>query len=244
MALMQNLLATAITAKAGSTCTADINGVETVVQVARELTVAAGDIIAVQRYGPTWVATGRLYAAAPIAPPSPKPPPTKPTTVTGKTTFSPYETRSYRPNYGWRDDTTDVYHGQYGGWGNHTGCAFYRGAPRSLDGSVVTAATIQVRRPSGTGGSYAAQPVTMRLMTNATRPGGAPTLTSSTTGPSIAAGATRTFTIPDSWGQALVDGSAGGLAFFDADGSPYTIFAGKGTWSPAFSLTISWRRTT
>ncbi|MEE3918179.1 hypothetical protein V2I01_04775 [Micromonospora sp. BRA006-A] len=40
----------------------------------------------------------------------------------------------------------------------------------------------------------------------------------------------------------MVDGTAGGLAVYDSSGSPYVRFAGRGSWSPAFTLAISWRR--
>lgn len=243
MATLQNLLVVAKSTVSGSTCTADINGVDTVIQVARGLVVAVGDVLTVSRYGSTWVANSRLYAVSPVViDPVNQAPPTKPTTVTGRTSFSPFETRSYRSS-GWRTETTDVYHGQYGGWGNHTGCAFYKRAPRSLDGATVTRATVKARRPSGTGGSYAAGATKLWLISNSVRPAGAPTIIGSdTSGPNIGAGQTATVTIPDSFGQALVDGTAGGLALFDSDGSPYTIFAGKGTWSPAFTLTLDWYR--
>lgn len=243
MPTLNTPLAVALSTVSGSTATFNINGIPTTAQVVRGLSVAVGDVCILHRAGSTWVASARLYAVSPVPDATqPAVPITKPEVVTGTSTFAPYETRSYRPTFGWRSDNTNVYHGQYGGMGNHTGCAFYRRAPRSLDGATVTNATIQVRRPAGTGASYAAQATTLRLMTNATRPAGAPTLTSTTAGPSIAAGATKVYTLPDSWGQALVDGTAGGIAFFDASGSPYTIFAGKGTWSPAFSLTLKWRR--
>lgn len=241
---MSGILATATTSKSvASTVTATVNGVETLVQVARDLTVAAGDVLLVVRVGAQWFAVARYFPAAIVDLPSnDRPPDPKPVVTTGSLVVSPVETRSYRPTYGWRTDTTDVYQGQYGGWGNHTGCAFYGAKPRSLAGATVTSATVKVRRPGGTGSTYAAVGTTMRLMTQATRPGGAPTLTSSTAGPSIKAGADTTFTIPDSWAQAMVDGTAGGIAFFDSDGSPYIIFAGRGSWSPAFTLTINWRR--
>lgn len=241
---MSTSLATALTAKSGTTCTADVNGITTTVQVARDLAVAAGDVILVTKIGAQWFASARAFAAAPPPPAvgdeNQAPPPPKPVVTTGSLVVSPVETRSWRPIYsGWRDND-DVYQGEYGGQGNHTGCAFYGTKPRSLAGATVTKATIKVKRLSG--GTYAAQATTMRLMTNATRPGGAPTLGSSTAGPSLAVGDTATFTIPDSWAQALVDGTAGGVAFYDADGSPYVRFAGRGSWSPAFTLTINWRR--
>lgn len=238
---MSALLATATAAKSGTTVTATVNGTETTVQVARDLAVAAGDVVIVERIGAEWFAIGRAFSAAPAATNPEAPPEPRPPVTTGTLVVSPVETRSYRASFGWRTDNADVYQGQYGGWGVHTGCAFYGGKPRSLAGATVTDARIRVRRL--TAGAYAAQATTLRLVTQATRPGGAPTLTSSTAGPSLAVGATNnSFAVPDAWVQAMVAGTAGGLAIYDADGSPYVRLAGRGSWSPAFTLTISWRR--
>lgn len=234
------LTATATAAKTGSTVTCTVGGTEITVEVARDLTVAAGDILLVLRQGAAWWAVQRLYTAPPTPPEdnavAPDP---KPAVVTGSLVVSPVETRSYRG--GWRTDTTDVRQGQYGGWGNHTGCAFYGAKPRSLAGSTVTAATIKVRRISG--GVFAATGTTLRLVTQAYKPLGAPTLGSSTAGPALAVGKTDgSFDIPTAWAQAMVDATAGGLAVYDAGGSPYVVFAGRGDWSPAWTMTITWRR--
>ena len=239
---MSGILATATAAKSGSTVAAIVNGTETVVQVARDLTVAAGDVLLVERVGAQWFALVRLFAtAAPPVEEQQRPPDPKPAVVTGTLVVSPVETRSYRPSYGWRTDNTDVYQGQYGGWGNHTGTVFYGSKPRSLAGATVTDAKIRVKRLSA--GAYSAQSTTMRLVTQATRPGGAPTLTSSTSGPSLAVGSTaNAFDVPTAWAQAMVNGTAGGLAFYDSGGSPYVRLAGRSSWSAAFTLTISWRR--
>ncbi|MDG4790367.1 hypothetical protein O7626_31360 [Micromonospora sp. WMMD1102] len=235
------LLATATANKSGSTVTALVNGISTTVQVARDLTVASGDVVVVQRVGAQWFAFARAYSAAPAATDPEGSPQPKPSVTTGTLVVSPVETRSYRSSYGWRTDNTDVYQGEYGGWGNHIGAVFYGSKPRSLDGATVTDARIRVRRISA--GTYAAQSTSMRLMTEATRPSGSPTLTSSSAGPSLAVGATASaFDIPTSWAQAFVNGTAGGIAFYDSDGSPYVRFAGRGSWSPAFTLTITWRR--
>lgn len=237
------ILATSKGAKSGSTVSATVNDTDVTVQVARDLTVAAGDVLVIQRVGAQWFALGRAYAAAttPALDPVVPAPTPKPSVVYGTLIVSPVETRSYRTTYGWRDDNTDVYQGEYGGWGNHTGSVFYGSKPRSLSGATVLSANIKVRRIQA--GIYAAQTTTMRLMTNATRPAGTPTLTSTTTGPSLAVGQTDySFDIPTAWAQEMVDGTAGGLAFFIAGGSPYVRFAGRGTWSPAFTLTINWRR--
>jgi hypothetical protein len=235
-------LVTATAAKTGSTTTAVVDGTTVTIQVARDLTVAAGDVLLVLRYGSQWFAVARGFTAAPTAPENDTAPDPKPAVVTGTLSVSPVETRSYRSG-GWRFDNDDVYEGQYGGNGNHTGAVFYGGKPRSLAGATVLGASIRVRRSSG-GGAYAAQPTIMRLMTQATRPGGAVTLGASTAGPSLKRGETvSAFTIPDSWAQAMVDGTAGGLAFYDADGSPYVILDGRGSYGPAFTMSIRWQRT-
>jgi hypothetical protein len=235
--------ATAVTAKSGSTCTADIAGVTTTIQVARDVTVAAGDALLVLKAGPLWVAVCRLYAAAPAAPAEPPaaPPDPKPSVTTGKLVVAPVATGTYRDGK-WRTDDDDLRQGKYGGYGNNTGAAFYGTKPQSLSGATVTRATIRVRRPDA-GGANAKQATTLRLVTQIKKPGGAPTLTSSTSGPNLRRGSTDdSFDIPTSWAQAMVDGTAGGLAIFDSSGSPYVILSGRGDWSPAFTLTIYWQR--
>ena len=236
------LLATATAAKAGSTVTALVNGIVSTVSVARDLSVSSGDVIVVTKVGSQWFALGRAYAAAPASPVNQPGPVPQPPGGTGTLSVAPVETRSYQSG-AWRTWDTSVFQGQYGGTGNRTGCAFYGSAPRSLAGATVLSAYIQVRRKSG--GAYAAQATTMRLMTNATRPAGAPTLTSSTAGPTLAVGtgpAAPGFYIPASWAQSMVDGTAGGLAFFVAGGSPYVQLSGTADWGPAFTMTINWQR--
>lgn len=230
----------ATAAKTGGTVTVDVGGYTVTALANRDVTFAAGDLVIIAKVGSQWHVLTRFGTAAitdpPISEPAPNP---KPPTTTGTLTVSPVETRSYRGS--WRTDNTDVYQGEYAGNGNHTGAVFYGTKLRSLAGATVLDAKLKVRRNSA--GIYAAQATTMRLMTNATRPAGAPTLTSTTTGPSLAVGATdNAFDVPNSWVQAMVDGTAGGIAFFDADGSPYVRFAGRGSWSPAFTLTVDWQR--
>jgi len=243
---MSALLATAIEAKTGSTVQATVNDTTVTVEVARDLTVAAGDVLLVQRVGSQWFATSRHFAAATTPPETVEPaPPPKPATVSGRLVVAPVETRSYRPTGpgpDWRTDEDAVWQGEYGGYGNNTGCVFYGTKPRSLAGATITSAIIVARRLKG--GVYAAQATTMRLMTNAVRPAGAPTLqVASTSGPSLPVGGTTyAFFIANSWAQAMVDGTAGGLAFFVSGGSPYVKFAGRGAWSPAFTLTMNWTR--
>lgn len=233
-----DLLAT-VTVTGSTTVTANVNGTATVVNKLDHVTAVVGDVILVTKVGAQWFTVGK-WGTAPAAVENEPAPEPKPTVTDGLRVVSPVETRSYR-NSSWRTDNDIVYQGEYGGGGNHTGAVFYGTTPRSLTGATVTSATIKVKRISG--GTYAPQATTMRLMTQATKPGGAPTLTSTTSGPSLAVGATTdSFAIPTSWAQAMVDGTAGGLAFFDSDGSPYVKFAGRGDWSPAFTLTINYTR--
>lgn len=236
-------IAIAAGAKASGLLTVAIGGIQVAVQANRDVTFAAGDRVLITRTGGTWVAVCRLDTAATGGDPdnpSPTPPPPRPTTVTGTKVLTPAETRS-RQSSKWRTDNDDVYQGQYGGQGNHIGCAFYGNGPRSLSGATVTAAYVQLRRKSA-GGVTAAQDTTFRLVTEKFRPSGAPTLGSSTDGPNLKWGQTTRFTLPTSWGQALVDGTAGGLAIYEADGAPYVILDGRGRYSASFQLTLKWSR--
>ena len=210
--------------------------------VARGVTLAIGDVVLVHRQGSARWVTSVLYAAAPPPPPDVNDPPPipKPVVVTGTLVVAAVETRSYRSGK-WRTDTDDLVQGVTPGQGNSTGCAFYGNKPRSLAGATVTKATIRVQRIRA--GDFAARTSTLRLMTQKTRPSGAPTLTSSTSGPSLAVGKTDTaFTIPTSWAQAMVDGTSGGLAVFDGSGDPYIRYSGRSTYGPTFTLTIRWTR--
>jgi hypothetical protein len=230
-------------AKSAGLLTVTVGGVPIIMQANRDVTFAAGDRVAVVKANGIWIAVCRLDAGT-VAdqPDNPPPPPPKPTVVTGTKVFSPVETRSYRTVFGgWRTDTDDVYQGQFGGNGNHTGCAFYGNGPRSLAGATVTGASVKLKRKSA-GGVTAAQDTTFWLITQRTRPSGAPTRGASTDGPNLRWGQAGTFTIPTSWAQAMVDGTAGGLGIFESDGAPYVILDGRGAYGASFQLTIKWRR--
>src|SRR6187549_1537104 len=209
----------------------------------RDVTVAVGDVVYGLRHGQEIIILGRLYGAAPAAieaEDTSTPPAPQPETVTGTLIVAPVETRSYRPNWGWRKDNDDVYQGEYTN-GNHTGCAFYGNKPRSIAGATVTSASIRAKR--GMGGDYAARQTTLRRITNKTKPSGAPTLIAGEwDGPYLAVNKTdTTISLPVSWGQDLVDGAAGGLAIYESDGSPYVKLEGRGGYSSSFVLTLKWK---
>jgi len=230
---------TATTVKTGSVASFNVQGAIVQLEVARDLTIAIGDVCLVQRVGSQWTVLQRLYAAAPADPGNPVLPNPQPPTVDGVLLVPAVETRSYRNE--WITAHDDTLQGDFAGAGNYTGAAFYGSAARSLDGATITDATLLVRR-KGSGGLPAAQTATLRLVTESTRPAGAPTLTSSATGPSLAWGEQAAFPVPTSWIDELAAGTAGGLAIFDGDGSPYMALDGRGALPSAWTLTISWTR--
>lgn len=233
--------AIAVTSKIGSTCVADVGGYEVTVQVSRDLTVVAGDGLLVAKAGHEWFVVGRTSTAPPAPPavklpPSPYRPPSS-----GRTIISPVQTGSWT-GARWRTDTFDTIQGAIGGSGNHTGVAFYGNKPRSLGGATVTDAWIRLRRDKK-GGTNKAKDTTLWLVTESTRPAGAPTRTLSTDGPNLNLKEVRDkVAIPNAWAQAMVNGTAGGLAVYRSTGVPYVIMEGRGGWGPAWTLVISWKR--
>lgn len=263
------LIAQATSTVTSGACTAKIDNVEFATRVVSGLTIAVGDQLLIVRHGSVrWaigvtkpapavapVPTPDPLAADPPQPPAPPPgappppavPKPKPVVTTGVLVCPAIQTADYR-NGKWRDDigpitSTDLYQGRYAGssYGRNTGVAFYGTKPRSLAGATVTKAIIRVRRLQA--GDFAARTPTLRLVSQATRPGGAPTLNESTSGPSLRVNQTNNaFIIPNSWGQAMVNGTRGAIAVDAGGDSPYMHLAGRGSWSSAFTLTLYWRR--
>lgn len=199
---------------------------------------------------------------APSIPPKPKPPPPKPPATTtprppakpkpkppsnvGTTpnpkptqkskTFKPIWTGSYRG--GWRGDTKDLYQGDWTGRGSNYGCAYYGNGPSALSGIAVKG-TVRIKRIAG--GAYGAQHPTLRLLGAKSRPGGAPGYSATIRGPALAIGQTATITLPVAWVTRLLNGSSGGIGIGVGGSSPYVGLAGKGTWSAAFELTLTYK---
>jgi len=250
---------TAVSGVSAGACLVSVGGVTVTARVALSLTVTVGNLLLLSRLGSTYYVISALPpapASTPTAPaptdsaPPPdtgdKPPPSKPTTTSGTLTCVPTATSTYRDG-SWRSDgdpvnSFDLYQGRYGGssFGRSTGCAFYGSKPHTLSGATCTKATLKLKRLSA--GDYADRAVTLRLISQSSRPGGAPTLNESTTGPKLGIGDTATFTLPTSWGQLLIDGSRGGIAISISSNTPYIHLAGRGSWSAAMTLSLSWRR--
>lgn len=231
------------------TLSVTVNGTTVLARATRDLTVAIGDVVLLTRINNQPVAFSRMFQAAPAAPdteqttPPPKP---QPEVVTGTTVLAPSFTGSYRNTVwvGWRSDNDSIYQGEYNSNGRHVGVALYGNAPRALAGVTVLSASIRAKRLQG--GDFAKRQTTLRMVTNKTKPAGAPTLTGSdANGPNLAVNTSdTTIAIPTAFAQALVDGTAGGLGIYESDGSPYVKLAGRSDWSQAFTLTIKWKRET
>ena len=211
----------------------------------RGVTTATGDVVLAFRSGFELVVVERLHAAAPTGQPDDfNSYPDNPwaSIQTGKTIIYPVETRSYREPDGWYKEHDDLMQGRWSGK-NHSGCAFYGKKPRSLAGAEVTRAFIKVKRSTTSTWSGSA-PTTLKLVTEKTRPSGAPTVGTSTDGPWLSRGEQENFVIPDSFAQDLVDGDSGGLAISVGAGTPLARLMGRHSWSPSFALTVEWRRVT
>ncbi|MFD4343398.1 hypothetical protein ACFWQ6_00700 [Streptomyces coelicoflavus] len=256
------LIGYALTASANGACRATVAGIEITTRVVSGVTVGVGDTILIVRRGSTfWVIA--IAGAAPTVPPvEPAPddtppdtgdsaPAPKPTVTTGSLTCHPVATSTWRSGH-WRTDigsstSADTYQGRYGysSYGRNSGFAFYGSKPRSLAGATVTKATVKLRRL--TSGDYGRRSPTLRLVSESSRPSSYPSLHESTTGPSLGvrghvSPSETTFTLPTSWGQAMVDGSRGGLGIVISADSPYIRLAGRSSWSAAWTLTLYWRR--
>jgi hypothetical protein len=250
------LTGVALSASSGGACLAQVAGQPITVRTVVGVAVATGNVLIINRRGSSYFVVGVVQAAPaipatldPLAtpPPSDPSPPPKPTITTGTLTCTPVSTSTYRDG-SWRSDigsvnSADTFQGRYAGssFGQNSGYAFYGSKPHTINGATCTKITLHARRLSS--GSFSAQAPTLSLVTQTTRPGGAPTLNETTGGPSLAVNATTTsFTLPNSWGQALINGTRGGIGMVSSSDNPYIQWAGRGTWSGAWVLVISWRR--
>lgn len=229
-------------AKVGSKVNVKVGNKTFSAEVLRDVTVASGDIVLMETVRGKRYVIGRCFTAAPPAPSEtkhdPEPDP-KPKVVTDTTNIAPITTRTYKDGH-WRFDTTDLWQGDWG-TGENIGVAFYGDQLKQFKGATILKAWLNVTRVPG--GSVSAQTATLWSVTQKKRPSGSPTLSGAFTGPSLAVGDSNPdFVIPNSVITSMANGTYGGLAVYDADGSPTMRFAGIGTYSPAFTLTVTWKR--
>lgn len=219
----------------GGKCTVLVDETALKLHVLRGYTPTVGDeVLVILRRG-----QGYVLGALGTAPPAPRvtsptdvaPPPTS--LQTGSTVFRPTSTGTYRGG-SWRGDTRDLYQGDWTGRGVNRGAAFYGNGPRGLRGVTVTRVRVTLKRLSG--GSYAAQSPTVRLIQEKAR-AGAPNYIDSTGGPSLRIGQSKTFDLPVAWGTQLVAGTAGGVGIYVGGSAPYVALDGG-----PMALRIDWKR--
>ncbi len=241
----------------GGDATVRIDGRDYETEIVPNLSVSVNDVVLVQRRGNKRWTTAVVVSSGPapgdpaeeqpkksVGDSSPNP---KSTVRTGILTCKPIQTSTYR-NGKWRNDGNpvnafDTFQGRFrsSSFGRQTGCAFYGKRPRNVSGATVTKVTVRLKRLRA--GNFAGRRPRFRLVNQNSRPSGAPTLEGSAIkGPSLKVGQSTTFTLPDSWGQALVDGDSGGIAMQINSDSPYIALAGRNSLSTAWTLNIYWKR--
>ena len=238
-------------ASASKTVSVRFLGTTITCRIGRGVTVASGDIVLVVRSGHELMVLERFHAAAPSGesddlndyPPNPWD-----SVQSGSSVIHPIKTRTYREGAGWRTDTDDLFHGKWGSY-NSAGCAFYGDKPKSLQGAEVLSAKIKVKRDAGSDWAPRSEEVTLKRITqtNLTRAmvhddTGPDYVAGTTTGPRLDPSESKTFTIPTSWGQSIIDGAAGGLAINSNTEHPKARLDGRGSWGPSFTLLLTWRR--
>lgn len=155
---------------------------------------------------------------------------TKPTqtgTTTTTTEWTATLVDSYRPNYGWRGDSS-FRQGQYSSYGNHIGFTLFNHADikTKLTGKTIKSVQLYMERQSG--GSNSEQPINLYYHELSSKPSSISssnlTLVKANAG-TYAIGTTgkKWITVPNSLATAF-QGNAKGIAIYDADGSPYMVF--------------------
>jgi hypothetical protein len=196
----------------------------------------AGDVVLVLRAGSAGWVLG-AFGPQPGSPTPPKPV-TPPSNISGTATFLPNYTGSYRAG-AWRTDTSSLYQGDYTGRGINTGGAYYGFQAKGLAGSTVGGVSVAITR--GDGGAGSAQAPTLVLLGNA-GPSAAPNVLASQAGPAIAIGARATVTLPNSWGDQLIAGTADGIGIYVNATTPYIQVLGRNADASAVALTINWSK--
>lgn len=148
--------------------------------------------------------------------------------TSGTLTVNMAGTGSWRDADGWSQNAP--YQGAYSPTrGYYRGCYFPGStAFDALDGRTCTSLTIHLARHNGAGaggvGSGGLVPQLLALHAHPVQPGSPPTFTTAATtvGSLSDAAPTGTFTLPLAWGQALIDGTAGGIGHLSLSSGYYS----------------------
>lgn len=176
-----------------------------------------------------------VFGPTPTVNPPPPVEPDKPTSSRPVTiTLNPFVTNSTRPGTSASVPGDALVQGDWTGrYGKAFGQAYYK--TPNLSGVTVTSCKIQLKRADG--GVFAAQvPTLHRLSNNGIT--NSPNSQGSTAGPALKVGEQRSFSLPNSWGAALLAGTTKGIGIWVDSSSPYVRLHGRSSWGPTMSVTI------
>lgn len=161
--------------------------------------------------------------------------------------FDPNSASTWETSSGgsWRSSSDGQYHGNgsaYGSTrGNQSGWFFYGASPYSgLAGGRVTAFAVHMHRTDDSGAS-SGQSCHWNLHNYSGRPGGSPLggIIAETNADTLDRGESKWITLPTSWGQQLVNGSARGVAWGNVSGRYMRCDPISGdNWNGRFRITI------
>lgn len=149
---------------------------------------------------------------------------------------------SYRSADKWGGRNYPVQGAYVSTYGYYQGAFFYgSGAFSDLRGKTVTKITWTVGRKND-GGVISNVPVYAALHSHTSRPSGAPNYTTGAKNIGVLdRNQTDTFTLPDDWGQKLVDGKARGIGMLRLSTSNYSIYKGTSDGASQGRIQIYWK---
>jgi phage minor structural protein len=152
-------------------------------------------------------------------------PPSPPVTEVTQT-WSATASRSWRDVYNhWRSDTTQVYQGEWNGFGRHKGCWFFgTGMRNTLQGKTIKRVRVRVRRASAGGNNTVGANFVMHQ--HASQPGGEPTMSSTAHNVNFSWSERKWVTLPSSFHSLFSSGTWYGIGLYTSSraNSNYAYF--------------------
>jgi hypothetical protein len=154
------------------------------------------------------------------------------------TTHTVSATKTWRPQWGWKDGDDTIQGEWQGSGGLSRGCAFY-GSKLRKPGKTADKGQVYIHRRN-TGGSSGKESIFLATHPHETRPGGGPAIGN---GPvkigELAWGQGRWFNIPAGWVQDLITGGQRGLMVYHGSASPYVIASGRSDGASMWKVKIT-----
>ena len=160
--------------------------------------------------------------------------PVLPTTTQYTASYATTSTKSWRDNWGWRTDTSDLYQGVYGSNGTHRGMMIFNSAAirTALSGATINGCKLYLKRNSS-GGSSSAMPVTLYGHVYDATGGGTTLSVNYGVIGSWSWGQSKYVTIPIAVATALKSGAIHGLAIYSTGN--YAIFNPSATFQVTYT---------